>query len=90
MTKYREMDERTLRELCDEREELQAAIERYERCEEDGAIAKQVYVKRCLKHRLALVNVNIRKLENFARWRNRQGRITIMEIAIANNYFYLH
>ena len=63
MTKYRELDEKNLRELCDEREELQAAVERYERCEKDGAIAPQVYVKRCLKHRLALVNVHIRKLE---------------------------
>ena len=61
MTKYRELDEKNLREMCEEREELQAAIERYEQWAKDGD--PQVYVKRCLSHRLALVNVHIRKLE---------------------------
>ena len=61
MTKHRELDEKNLRELCDEREELQAAVARYEQWAKDGD--PQVYTTRCLKHRLALVNVHIRKLE---------------------------
>ena len=61
MTKYRELDEKNLREMCEEREELQAAITRYEQGAKDGD--PQVYVKRCLSHRRALVNVHIRKLE---------------------------